>query len=94
MNNKHHHDNREEEVGENRNDNGDLQHQDIVATLQFPIRQTFGQAPMNNISPLVLHHFHGKSIGIHMNSFLSSTFSVEFMTISPVSRSGNYFLLP
>ena len=42
MNNEHHHDDHEEEVGDNHNDNGDLQHEEIVATLQFPIWQTSG----------------------------------------------------
>ena len=31
-----------------------------VATLQFPIQQLEGIAPMKNISPSVLPHFHGK----------------------------------
>ena len=61
MNNECHHDDREEEVGDNNNDNDDIQHEEIVATLQFPIQKTFGHAPMKNISPSVLAHFHGKS---------------------------------
>ena len=40
MNNECHHDDREELVGDNDNDNGNLQHEEIIATLQFPIRQT------------------------------------------------------
>ena len=61
MNNKRHHDNREEEVGKNHNDNGDLQHEGIISTLQFPIRKTSREAPMKNISPSVLPLFHGKA---------------------------------
>ena len=61
MNNECHHDDPEEEVGENHNDDGDLQHEETVATLQFPIRQPTGQAPMKNISPSVLPRFHGKA---------------------------------
>ena len=33
MNNECHHDDREEEAGENNNDKGDLQHEETVATL-------------------------------------------------------------
>ena len=49
MNNEHHH-GAHEEVGKNHNDNGDLQREDTFATLQFPIRQTYGQALMKNIT--------------------------------------------
>ena len=62
MNNERHHDDCEELVGDNDNDNGDFQHEEIVSTLQFPIRQTTGKDPMKNISPSVLPHFHEKSI--------------------------------
>ena len=61
MNNECHHDDREEEVGENHNDDGDLQHEETVSTLQFLIWKPNGHVPMNNISPLVLPHFHGKA---------------------------------
>ena len=60
MNNERHHDDCEEEVGENHNNNDGLHHEERVSTLQFPIRKTSGQAPMKNISPSVLPHFHGK----------------------------------
>ena len=33
MNNERHHDDCEEEEGDNHNDNGDLQHEETVATL-------------------------------------------------------------
>ena len=62
MNNERHHDDHEELVGDNDNDNGNFQHEETVATLQFPIRQTTGKAAMKNISPSVLPHFHEKSI--------------------------------
>ena len=42
MNNECHHDDREEEAGENNNDKGDLQHEETIATLQFPILKTYG----------------------------------------------------
>ena len=45
MNNKCHHDDREEEVGENHNDDGDLKNEEIVATLQFPIQKPTGHPP-------------------------------------------------
>ena len=61
MNNEHHPDNHEEGVGDNHHNDGDLQHEETVATLQFPIRQPTGPNPMKNISPLVLPRFHGKS---------------------------------
>ena len=61
MNNEHHHDDREEVGGGNDNDNGDLQHEETISTLQFPIRQTTRHDPMKNISPSVLLHFHEKS---------------------------------
>ena len=54
MNNKHHHDSREEGLGDNHNDNDELQHEDTIATLQFPIRQTTRHAPIKNISPSVI----------------------------------------
>ena len=60
MNNEPHHDDHKEEVGDNHNDNGNLQHEETVTTLQFPIRQPSGQDPMKNISPSVLPHVHGK----------------------------------
>ena len=49
MNNERHHDDHEEVVGDIDNDNIDLQHEDIIATLQIPIRQTIRHAPMKNI---------------------------------------------
>ena len=38
-NNKRHHNDHEEEVGGNQYYNGDLQHEETVSTLQFPIQQ-------------------------------------------------------
>ena len=51
MNNEFHDDDCEEEVGKNNNDDGDLQHEETISTLQFPIWKPTGQAPMKNISP-------------------------------------------
>ena len=51
----------EEVMRENHHNDGDPPHEGTIATLQFPIRQPAGQAPMKNISPLVLPHFHGKA---------------------------------
>ena len=51
MNNERHLNNHEEEVGENHDDNGDLQHEETFSKLHFPIRKPTGQAPMKNISP-------------------------------------------
>ena len=58
MNNEHHHDDHKEVVWENDNENGDIQHEEKTATLQFPIRQTTRHDPMKNISPSVLPNFH------------------------------------
>ena len=61
MNNERHHDDHEEEVGENHNDDGDLQHEETISTIQFPIWKPNGQEPMKNISPSVLPLFHVKA---------------------------------
>ena len=60
MNNKRHLD--DHGVEDNHHNDSDLQHEETIATLQFPIRQPTGPNPMKNISPLVLPHFHGKAI--------------------------------
>ena len=52
-------------MGENGND----QHEEIVATLEFGIQQTTQVDSMKNISPSVLANFHGKSTE-HPNEFL------------------------
>ena len=44
MNNERHHDDHEEVVEDNDNDNGYLQHEEIVSTLQFLIQKTTRQA--------------------------------------------------
>ena len=42
-------------------DNGNNKHDEIFATLELPIQQMLRQAPMKNISPLILPKFYGKS---------------------------------
>ena len=61
INNEHHPNDHKEEVSENHDDNGDLHHEYIVATLKFPIWKLTGLDPMKNISSSVLLHFHGKA---------------------------------
>ena len=56
MNNKHHPNDWEEEMG----DNGNNQHDKTIATLELPIPQMPRQAPMKNISPSILPKFYGK----------------------------------
>ena len=56
MNNKHHPNDWEEEMG----DNGNNQHDKTIATLELPIQQMPRQAPMKNISPSILPKFYGK----------------------------------
>ena len=88
MNNECHHDDREEDVGEYHDDNGDLQHEETAATLQFPLQKPIGQDPMNNSSPLVLTlAFMGRPQTIQMGSSLILTFYVEVMTTPPMSKS-------
>ena len=61
MNNEHDPEDHEEGVGDNHHNDGDPPHEENVSTLQVPIRQPIGQAPMKNISPSVLPHFHVKA---------------------------------
>ena len=61
MNNKHHHDSCEEGLGENHNDNDDLQHEDTIATLQFPIRKQLDMPIWKIFHPQLLPHSRGKS---------------------------------
>ena len=52
----------EEAMGENHHHHeGNSLPEGMVATLQFPIQQLEGIAPMKNISPLVLPRFYGKA---------------------------------
>ena len=50
----------EEEMGENHHHEGDSLPEGTVATLQFPIQQLEGIAPMKNILPSMLPLFYGK----------------------------------
>ena len=47
-------------MGENHHHEGNYLPKGTVATLQFPIQQPEGIAPMKNISPSVLPRFYGK----------------------------------
>ena len=58
MSNKHESD-EEEAMEENHHHEDNSLPKGTVATLQFPIQQPEGTAPMKNISPSVLRHFHG-----------------------------------
>ena len=51
----------EEEMGENHHHEGNSLPEGTVATLQFPIQQPEGIAPMKNISPSVFPLFYGKA---------------------------------
>ena len=55
-------DDHEEGVGDNHHKYGNHPLEETIATLQFPIINPIGQAPMKNISPLLLQHFHEKAI--------------------------------
>ena len=59
----------EEAMGENHHDEGNSLPEGTMATLQFPIQQLEGIAPMKNISSLVLPRFYGKSTE-HPDEFL------------------------
>ena len=48
-------------MGKNYHPEGNSPPKGIVSTLQFPIQQPEGIAPMKNISPSVLPHFYGKA---------------------------------
>ena len=61
MNNKREPEDHEEVVGYNHLNDNDPSHEGTVSTLQFPIQQPEGLAPMKNMSPLVLPRFHGKA---------------------------------
>ena len=50
----------EEAMGENHHHEGNSLPEGMVATLQFPIQQPEGIAPMKNISPSVLPRFYEK----------------------------------
>ena len=52
----------EEAMGENHHLEDHSLPEGMVATLQFPIQQPGGTAPMKNISPSVLPRFHGKVV--------------------------------
>ena len=69
MNNTHKLEDHEEVMGENHHNDDEPQPEGIVFTLQFPIWQPVGQAPMKNISSSVLPHFHGKATE-DLNKFL------------------------
>ena len=60
MSNRHE-SNEEEAMGENHHHEDHSLPKGTVATLQFPIQQPEGTAPMKNISPSVLPRFHGKA---------------------------------
>ena len=57
MSNRHESD-EEEAMGENHHHEYHSLPEGTVATLQFPIQQLEGTAPMKNISPSLLPHFH------------------------------------
>ena len=59
MSNRHDSD-EEEAMGENYHHDNHSLSEGTMATLQFPIQQPAGAAPMKNISPSVLPRFHGK----------------------------------
>ena len=61
MNNAHELEDHEEVMGENHHNDDEPPPEGTIVTLQFPIRQPVGQAPMKNISSSVLPHFHGKA---------------------------------
>ena len=60
MSNRHDSD-EEEAMGENYHHDNHSLPEGTTATLQFPIQQPVGAAPMKNISPAVLPRFHGKA---------------------------------
>ena len=60
MSNRHGAD-EEEVMGENYHHENRSLPEGTVATLQFPIQQPDGEAPMKNISPSMLPRFHGKA---------------------------------
>ena len=61
MSNRHEFD-EEEAMGENYHHDNHSLPEGTMATLQFPIQQPAGVAPMKNISPSVLPHFHGRAV--------------------------------
>ena len=69
MNNTHKPEDHEEVMGENHHNDDEPPPEGKIVTLQFPIRQPVGQAPMKNISSSVLPHFHGKATE-DLNKFL------------------------
>ena len=60
MSNRRDPEDHEEAMGENQHHEGNSLPEGTVSTLQFPIQQPEGIAPMKNISPSVLPRFHGK----------------------------------
>ena len=79
--------NEEEVMGENYHHENRSLPEGMVATLQFPIQQPDGAAPMKNISPSVLPRFHGKVQKSQMNSSLNLIFFVTAMIISSMPKS-------
>ena len=61
MNKRHNLEDHEEAMGENQHHEGNSPPEGTVSTLQFPIQQPEGIAPMKNISPSVFHRFYGKT---------------------------------
>ena len=60
MSNKHESE-EEEAIGENHHHEGNSLPEGTVATLQFPIQQPKGIAPIKNIFPSILPYFYGKA---------------------------------
>ena len=62
MSNRRDPEDHEEEMGKNHHHEGNSPLEGMVTTLQFPIQQPVGIAPMKNISPSMLPHFYGKTV--------------------------------